>query len=260
MDGEDAPDELLVKLVKRAALLAQLRSGPREVTELVERLDASRSTVHRAVQSLVEAGAVRSVDGTCELTGFGRVVADEVAGFRSKVTGASRLKPFLNTADPDEVSVPVAEFADATVSHPRPRQPHFAVKRIIELIEDADSVEVCSSVVSPFYVNVAYREMLDGTEIEVVFEPEVVDIVATEYAEKARQVTESGNFDLLVRGNVPFELFVFDDSVGLAAHDDSGIARVFVEAEAPGAVEWAESLYDSFRSDAERVDVDRLQR
>lgn len=266
----DVSEQLLVEVAKRAPLLDLLREGPREVNEMVERLDMSRSTIHRTTRSLTEKGLLRNGDA-CQLTGFGRTVAEEVAHFRARIAGAAKLRAFLNTAHgddansnrsepnhvgPDGPDVPVEKFADATVSRPKPRQPHFAVKRIIELMERAESVQIFSGIISPFYVDAAYRQMRNGTEIEVVFDPEVVEIVAEEYTEKARKAAETGQFEILVHENVPFELFVFDDRAGIAAHDDGGIAQVFVEVDAPTAVTWAENVYEDYRERATHVDLD----
>ena len=255
MDAEDVPEEFLVKAVKRASLFELLADEPREASELVEMLDMSRSTIHRATQSFVEKGLLRKSDDRFELTGLGRAVADEVVDFRRRITGANKLRSFLNTVDLTDVDVPMAAFADADVIHPKPRQPHFAVKRIAELIKASTSVHMFSSIISPFYVDVAYRELLNGTEIEVVFDPEVVEIVASEYADEARKAAEAGDFEVLVQPAIPFELFVFDDCIGMAAHDESGIARVFVETGAPRAVEWAETVYESYRNRAEPLDT-----
>lgn len=264
MDGDDIPEEFLVETVKRAPLFELLADEPHEASELVDTLDMSRSTIHRATRSFVEKGLLRKSNERFELTGFGRAVADEVVGFRNRVTAAKKLRPFLNTVELTEVEeltdedVPMSAFSDATVVHPKPRQPHFAVKRIIELIEESESVHMFSSIISPFYVDVAYRELLNGTEIEVVFDPEVVEIIAAEYADKARKAAEAGEFEVLVEPGIPFELFVFDDCIGMAAHDESGIARVFVETDAPEAVEWAESVYETYRDRADSIDVNSV--
>ena len=248
-------DSFLVEAVKRASLFEQLADGPYDVPELVDDLEMSRSTVHRSVQSFLEKDLLRETDDGLELTGLGRCVGEAVADFQARADAAAELGSFLNTAEPTAVDVPLEVFADATAIHPKPRQPHFAVKRIIELIERSESVRIFSSIISPFYVDVAYREMMEGTDIEVIFDQEVIEIIATEYTEKAVEAAATGQFDVRVRESLPFELFVFDDRMGMAAHDDDGIARVFVESDAPEAVEWAEQTYDRYRESAERIDV-----
>lgn len=255
MERETLPDKLLVDVVKRASLFELLHHGPREAKDLVENLDMSRSTLHRTTRSFVESGLLRESDAGFELTGFGRSVADEVTQFRSRVASANKLEEFLNTVEATEVDVPTERFSDADVIHPKPRQPHFAVKRIIELIEQSESVRMFSSIISPFYVDVAYREIMDGTEIDVVFDQQVIDIIASEYADRATEAARTGMFEISVRDELPFELFVFDDRIGMAAHDDNGIARVFVEADSPEAIEWAEDVYQSYRDAADRIDL-----
>lgn len=255
MEIENVTDDLFVDVVKRASLFELLRDEPREANKLVENLDMSRSTIHRTTHSFAEKGLIRQSEAGFELTGFGRAVADEVIQFRERVASANKLEVFLNTVEDADVDVPTERFSGADVIHPKPRQPHFAVKRIIELIEESETVRMFSSIISPFYVDVAYREMMDGTEIDVVFDRKVVEIIASEYAERATEAARTGKFDVRVHDDVPFEIFVFDDCVGMAAHGDNGIARVFVETHSPEAIEWAEDVYESYRDDAERIDL-----
>lgn len=258
MERETLTDDLLVDIVKRASLFERLRDGPREATDLVETLDVSRSTLHRTTRSFVENGLLRETDEGFELTGFGHAVADEVTRFRSRVRSADKLETFLNTVEATDVDVPTERFSDADVVRPKPRRPHVAVERILELIERSESVRMCSSIISPFYVDVAHREMMNDTKIDVVFDHHVVDIIASEYAERAAEAARMGMLEIRVHDEVPFELFVFDDRVGMAAHDDDGVARVFVEADSPEAIAWAEDVYGTYRDAAERVDLDAL--
>lgn len=256
MDQETLPDDLLVDIVKRASLFEQLCDGPRKAKDLVENLDVSRSTLHRTTHSFVENGLLRESDEGFELTGFGHAVADEVTRFRGRVRSANKLETFLNTVEATDVDVPTERFSDADVIHPKPRQPHFAVKRIMELIEQSKSVRMFSSIISPFYVDVAHREMMNDTKIDVVFDHHIVEIIVSEYAERATEAARTGMFEIRVHDDVPFELFIFDDCVGMAAHDDNGIARVFVETDSPEAIAWAADVYESYRDAAECIDLD----
>ena len=51
----------------------------------------------------------------------------------------------------------------------------------------------------------------------------------------------------------PFELFVFDRTVGVTAHDGTGVSHAFVETEGEAAVEWANGLFDRYAAEAEYV-------
>lgn len=260
-DGDDSGDaashrSLLLEVARREPVLAALRGGPASGPELAESVDRSRSTIHRATNALEEHQLITKTDGVYELTGLGRVVAEKVADFSTEVRTAVALEPFVNTVDMD--TVPVEHFVDATVTRPTPRQPHTSIQRIIELIEEADRMRMLSTVLSPIYVDVGYREMRDGMPIEAVFDQEAIDIMVSKYTEKAAETIELGNFDVYAHERLPFELFIFDEKMGMAAHDADGIARVLVECESQSAIDWAEDLYDEHKSDAQSLGLSDL--
>jgi predicted transcriptional regulator len=243
-------DDFLTEMVRRAPLFEALGEQALDLNELENTLSVSRSTIHRTTESLDDQGVIRKANGTFELTGFGETVADELDQFRLRVDAARKLAPFLNTVDVGWIDVPVECFGDAETTEPKPRQPHFGVKRIIDLIEAADSLRMFSSIISPFYVDVVHREMMEGMEIEVIFDSDIVEIIEEEYAREAREVFETGRFEVQVHEDVPFELFLFDDRLGMAAHDASGIPRAFVETDSGGAIEWGETVYERYRREA----------
>ncbi|WP_290812064.1 helix-turn-helix domain-containing protein [Halovivax sp.] len=249
--GTEMETEFLIECVRRVEILSALDSAPAGASDLVEALDVSRSTIHRATNVLTDEGLVRKTNGRYELTGYGEVVAEKTTTYRNHLQAASTLEPFLNTSEAD--NIPVEHFADAKVTRPEPRQPHRSIHRITTLIERSTELRMFSSVLSPIYVDVAHREMVDGMEIQVVFDEELLDIILTEYEAEAREALETGRFDVHLCDEVPFELFLFDDRIGMAAHDDSGIARVFVECDVPAAIEWASDLYDRILGDAQPV-------
>jgi len=239
----------LVEVVRREPLLRALRSTPATPGDLTESVDLSRSTVHRALNSLEEHDLVERFDGEYYLTIPGEVVAEEAAEFATRARTAMTLEPFLNTIDMN--GIPVEHFVDARITRRKPRQPHASLQRIIDLIEVSGSLRMLSTVISPIYVDLGYREMMDGMNIEAVFDRQAMEIMLTEYGEKAYETVTTGHFDLYVHDGLPFELFLFDEKMGMAAHDENGIAQVLVESEAEPAIEWAEDIYARHLAEAD---------
>jgi predicted transcriptional regulator len=252
-ENEGQTTELLLEAVKRAPLLAELLDGPTEMRQLNRRLAPSRSTIHRTVQTFTDRGIVDKTDDGLRLTGFGRAIAHFTVEYQERLESATRLEPFLNTISPADVDIPVEFFADATVARPKPSHPHFAIKRIAELIEASDSLRMFSSVISPFYVDVTHREMMNGMEIEVIFDETLAETILSEYHDEAVESLESGRFEVYLHDHVPFELFIFEDRMGMAAHDDRGIARALVETDAPEAITWAEDVYESYAAESDTI-------
>ncbi|WP_436926704.1 helix-turn-helix transcriptional regulator [Halosimplex amylolyticum] len=243
--------EFLLEVVRRGSLLEALRSGAAAADEIVESVDMSRSTVHRATKTLEKHDILEETNGKYELTSLGEIIAAETERFETRIWTAVSLKQFLNPIDVNGDGIPVEYFADAKMTRRRPRQPHTTIHRISELIENSDDLRMFSTVISPIYVDVGYREMMDGMEIQAIFDRDVLDLMLTEYPEKAQETISTGNFDLYAHDGLPFELFLFDDKMGMAAHDENGNAEVLVECDDPSAIEWAEDVYSKHLSEAE---------
>jgi predicted transcriptional regulator len=191
MSVSDFNGELMKEVVARADLLATIDEEPRTLRELEKQLPLARSTIHRTTNTLIDNGILEKSDTTYELTGVGAILVDAIGEFESTVTGAERLEPFLNTIGPMDIEIPVHYFCDADVTQPGPHQAHVAINRIIELIENSNSLKMCSSIISPFYVEVAHREILDGMEITVIFNEQIIDTVVTEYQSEAIEALET---------------------------------------------------------------------
>lgn len=238
--------DFLLEVARRGPVLQALRSGGVSGSELAASVDMSRSTIHRATNSLEEHNLIAKSNGKYELTRLGRIIAEKVNAFGAEIWTALSLEPFLNTIDMD--GVPTEHFTEARITRPTPRQPHTSIQRIIELIEESGSLRMLSTVLSPLYVDVGYREMRDGMEIEAVFDQAVIDIMVTQYTEEAHETIEMGNFTVYAHPGLPFELFILDEKMGMAAHDENGVARVLVECDSTAAIDWAEDVYEEHRS------------
>ena len=248
--------DLPVEAVERVALLDRLRDGAHTAAELDAALDVSRATVHRATASLADRGLLAEGEDGYELTGFGVAVAEEARAFRENVAAADRLAPFLDVVDPETAAeIPLDRFVDARVMESEPRRAHADVARIRELIADSESFRLFSRVASPVYVDAAYRAAVDGKRVDAIFDPEAVEILFNNYADRLREAAAVGDLSVRVYDGCPFELFVFDRAVGMTAHDDRGVQHAFVETNDPAAREWAERLFDRYADQAELVTV-----
>ena len=248
--GDEMSNEFLDEVLNRWPLLEALYHGPQTLGQLDKSLSMSRSTIHRACQTLLEMRVVEKTGNAYSLTRLGTVVTLETDAYRSRLLTARRLEPFLNVVDPSNVHVPLAHFDAADVVVPQPRQAHNGLKRILNLIEHSESLRIFSSIISPIYVDVAYREMEKGTDIEVIFDREVIEIILEQYVEEATAAMESGNFHVFIGEDIPFELFIADSKMGIAAHDESGLPQIYVETANPSAVEWADDLYERYKNRA----------
>jgi predicted transcriptional regulator len=251
-------DELRLEAVKRASLLDALSERGMTMRELDETLSMSRSTVHRALGSFEEGNVLDKREQTYVLTRFGETVAARTREFSTQLGTASALDAFLNTIDGVDVAVPLGCFTDAEVIEPQSRTAHAGVKRILDLIEASDSLRMLSNVLSPLYVDVARREVVDGMSLAVIFDERFAERFAAEYADDTVQAFRTGRLDVDFAPDIPFELFLYDGKMAMAAHDHTTLPRMFVETDDEAAIEWAEDLYQRYEERGERFDSGAL--
>ena len=216
----------------------------------------SRSTVHRAIDSLQNDAIIRQSGGKYELTRLGEILVEELRQFGERAWTARSLTEFLNSVSMDGNGIPVEHLSDATVIRREPRRPHATIHRIMELFDRADEVRMFSTVISPIYVDMAYPKLMNGMQIQAIFEQEVVELMLSEFPRKAYETIATGNFQVYASdADLPFELFIFDDAIGMAAHNQEGIAEVLIECDDPDARAWAEDLYQGHLARAESLTV-----
>jgi predicted transcriptional regulator len=216
----------------------------------------SKTTLHRIVEFLREYDLVEERDRELALTPLGRVAADEVSGYVERMTTARRIEPFLNNValDAPEYDLDVDLFRDATVTLPKPGQPQRPVRRVMDLVAEADELRGFGPVLLPIYVEVFHREIKDGMQTELLLDQNVFEGLRSEYPEKLRESVETGSLEVLVHDGLPFGLVLSEEAIALLGYDDEGVLRVLLEDDSADLLAWGEDVYEAYREQAEPVD------
>lgn len=247
-------DKDLVPLVKRASMLEALLDGPQTTRELERELPTSRSTIHRATSAFVERGLLTDTDDGVALTAMGRVLAREVVGFRDRADTARRLEPLFDEGTSD-VELPLGDLSNARVVEPSTRRPHVVVETILDRIRSADSVRLLSDVVSPLYLDALAERVKAGATVDAIFPRAVVEIIFSEYGALSRELAREGSLTVRIHEGCPLDLFVFDDVMGIASHQQDEGLSAFVECEDDDAVEWAERRFQQCANEGEHATI-----
>ena len=257
MPRDDSIDRgLLLEVVKRAPMLVALREESLSPRDLQERLDVSKSTAHRNATSLADRGLLRKSDGEHTLTGFGREVADVVSSFEADIETTVRLSPMFDAIDGTDPPCPIDAFADATVTSTAQGDPFGPLARFVSLVSGTDSLRMVDSyAIAPTYIDEIQGRVLDGLEAEVIERPEVAEDVIENYPRRCVSLCGSEYFTLKLLDDLPFGLVILDHRIGVGVRDPgTGTPRAFVDTDADQAREWAETVFDSYWSEATRLD------
>lgn len=247
-----ATDELVELLSRRHDLLRSLSDAPRERHELVDHVEASKSTVYKGVSQLTDLELLESTPDGLRPTLAGELALRRYDELASVLDGRSLLATFpAGTVDS-------AALVGAEVVTPDSHSVNRPLARAKAMIEQADNVRGFTPALAPDQMELFSQRVLDGDlTVEFVFTteiadylrrtaPDVLDELAAAEGAVLRETDDELPFTLLVVGfdghtEVGVELWEDGVVVGLLVNDTTDSRR------------WAESAFERYRQGARRV-------
>ncbi|WP_276271221.1 helix-turn-helix transcriptional regulator [Haloarcula litorea] len=260
MAGDTFSGPVLRDIVrKRSDVLDSLAAGPADKPALVDRVGVSRSTVDRAVDSLVEAGLIRRRDGRYHVTEQGRLALTTYEEYVERTDALAAAGPVL-AGLPGDVSVDRRLVETGTVRIAEPHAPESAITEAVRELEAAQELFVFSPVVKSNYVRPVYEEVAErGLEATLVLEGGATESLASlaEVTGVVESLLAADSFSLYrTERDLPFMLYLMrgaeSDAVGITVHEDGGIVGS-VTSRDPDAVAWGRELFDEVLEDTDPV-------
>lgn len=243
----------LSEIIRHGPILEVLVKEPLDRHEIEERLGVSRATSHRLTRWLDERGLVEKEDGKFILTGKGEVIAEEILRFEANVRTVQRLAPLLDAICENHREFVIEPFANATVTTPDPANPYRPVDRFVELASESATLRgFNTTAMAPLSNEAFYEHLLEETETELIYPKEAIEGLFVAFPDQATAAIDSDRLLLQVRDRLPYGLAIFDDRVGIGGYDEeTGILRVFVDTNAVIAREWAEEVYETYKTESD---------
>jgi predicted transcriptional regulator len=248
--------DLLLDVIRYAPGLDALATGPRDRRDLERRLDVSRTTSYRFTRSFEEMGVVEKSGGKYALTPAGESVAMAVSALETTARTAFRLEPVLDAVSGTTPAFDLGAFADATVTTTESGDAHSPVNRCIKLLQGTGSLRaVDMNSIAPLYLGDLVQLVVEGMETENVQTPEAIANILAEHPDKCIEACERGNVTVYLHDDLPYSLVILDNRIGIGVRDrDARTLRTFVDTDSPGAREWAEAVFESYRANAVEMD------
>ena len=257
-DGTTDPREQVLYLARansRVQVVEQLvESGTATQQELRTHLDASRTTVSRALQSLSERNWVERRDTGYRLTTLGRVVANEFTGMLNRIGAAEDIAEFLKWFPADVDAPDFLAASDIEVTTPTDADPYAPARKQTEILQTADRLRVLLPAIDRDSTETITEQVTGrGLAVETVLSPSVESTAeSADFAPLMREKIETGRSLVLVaQESPPFYLGLADDGrvqVGLA--DDEGVPRALLETDDDRIRAWADGVYEDYREPA----------
>lgn len=239
----------------RVAALEALAERPLERAELRAETGASDSTVGRIISDFEDRGWVVREGHHYALTAPGAYVSEHVTSLLEHLATERQLREVWRWLPGELDGFELDLLADATVTVAEPGDPYAPVERCTSLATGSERVRgVDAALTAPQHVDEFYGHVVDGLAAEIVVPPAAAARIAQARPDRTAAAYERGELEVWLHDDLPpARLAVFDDHVGIGGYDpQSGLMQVYVDTNAPGAREWAESTIDRFFRAARR--------
>lgn len=245
----------IARSANRVRILKQLhQDGPLRKHDILERLNASRTTLGRNLDHLVERGWVSNTNGKYSVTPTGELVLSDFLELIDTVNSAKRLQPFLESQPIDELGLDVQALKGAQITESTRPDPYAPVRRHIETISSAERVRALLPTVGAEALESVKKPLQNGdAHHEMVVTPDVAETFRTrdEYSESIQPLIEIGCVDIHVsERRIPCYIGIVDGSIQIGASNENGIPHVLLETDSKETREWAERLFQEFRAEA----------
>ncbi|WP_255152457.1 helix-turn-helix transcriptional regulator [Halorarius halobius] len=265
-DDSDVPREQVLFLARaesRVRIMDALAEAESVTNrQLRDRLDASRTTVSRALRSLAERGWVEKSDGAYRLTRAGQHVATAFDRLLDTVDRVDELAEFLRWFPSDVESPDFLAASDVTVTYSTDADPYAPARKQTGILHTAGRLRILLPAIDRESTGTLVEQVTEhGLDVETVVPPAVESTMESdEFAPLMRKTVQTGRSSVWVADeDVPFYLGIPDEGavqVGLA--DGDGLPRALLETTDDRVRTWAERLYAEFRNRADPKPADEF--
>lgn len=257
--------EFLARSPNRVDVLWALAEGPRTRHELRELADASRITIRRLLDDLIERGWITHRDGQYETTTRGRVIANEFERMTANISIADRLDDALRWLPVDEFEFDLAHLNDATVLRATSWESQTeAIRHAADRVHQSQTIRGTAIGFSHEVVEAIRSLVLDeGGTFEAVIDASALKMIRGDKGlrRRFRDVITSRNGALYRYGGAaPLHMVMtIDERAVICGHVDQGPPPGTLESVDRQVLSWAQSYYEQALAASEPIHIEQLE-
>lgn len=262
MESALAEVEFLARSENRVEVLCALADERYTRRELAASTGASQATLGRILGDFEERSWVRAEDGEYVATATGRLVAGGLRDLVEILETETRLRDVVRYLPTHAMDFDLGHLADATVTRPTETRPDAPVRRVLDLVREADEIRAFSHAFNQGSLTLVERRVTAGeATFRGVFSRSAIDALAddTELRERLASLVESDRARVRVRGEgIPLAVTIADETVHLLLRDETGVLRASVDTDADAVRSWAGDTFDHYWRTATALDPGAL--
>ncbi len=261
----DSPIDDIAYLARsehRVPTLVALTERPRSRSELCELTGVSSSTIRRTLNEFDDRNWIRKEGYQFVATTLGESIAVGMQELLERVAVERKVRDVEHLLPNDVLEFAMEARSETTVTvaaHDTPYRPLGRFRSLLQAADEFRFLGVDIALLEPCREEFRQR-VLDGMQAEIINPPTAARYVISTYPDLCADILESGNLAPLVHDELaPYGLSFFDDRIAVNDYDpDTTGVRVFIDTDTPAALEWAESVYATYKADARPLEYQQI--
>lgn len=244
----------LTRSEHRIPALVALTERPRSRSELCELTGVSSSTIRRTLQEFEDRLWIRKDGYQYVATRLGEAITSGTEDLLERVETERTLRDVWHWLPEEVREFPIEIWSELTVTVADPDVPYGPVKRFESLLEETTTVRYLRpevALMDPCF-DVLCRQIDDGADVTVIDRQNCHTYFLSMYPERSSKLLQRDNFTILEHDDLPpYGTGLLDERVTISCYEqDSGAVHAMIDTDVPAVREWAQSVYERYRSDA----------
>jgi len=249
--------EFLSSSANRVEILRALQASPHDARDLVAGTDASRSTVGRVLSEFENRGWVERCDDGYQTTRLGALVVQEFEPLLETMDRVGVLEEAVQWLPTDEMSLDLYELGDGDLIAPTENNLSAHVEHGLDVVREGERLLAVGNAMIPMYMKVIRDRTVDGGMTTAqVYGRDVIEMIFDHdhMAGQIEEIMREGDPVYRYPGTVSYNVLVVDDTVLFFLCDETDLPTALLETDNEEVLTWAESAFESYRSEAELLE------
>lgn len=256
--------DLILFSEKRKDFLLLLKEGPKDIEEILEKLQVPRTALLPQIKKLKEEDLVIHEDGMYRLSTIGEIVVEKMKPLLDTLSVFEKNEEFW--ANRKLASIPpnlvkrINELGDYRLIEPDLSHTFDLNPRFVEYLSNSSRVHIFFSYFHPQFPALFLSLAKKGIEISLVLSEAVYLRLIEDFKGEGKEFLKMENASLYIlekKGvEIPALIAATNRIMVLGLFNDSGrFDRQYVRSFEPGAMQWGEELFEYYRDMSREIKI-----
>ncbi|GGL52574.1 helix-turn-helix transcriptional regulator [Halocalculus aciditolerans] len=251
--------EFLARSPNRVEVLRLLAEDRQTRDELAAATGASQATLGRILTDFQERSWVRRAGAQYVATATGRLVASGFTDLLNIIETERELRDIVEYLPTHAMDFDLGRLADATIVTPSQTRPDAPVKRVVDLIRDAEAVTVFSHAFNNQSLEAVEARVAAGEQtFRAVFSERAIDALADDapLRRQLESLLDADGAEIRVRDeDIPLAVTTADETVHMLLRDENGVLQASLDTDDDAVRSWARDTFDHYWRTATPLDA-----